>query len=772
MTLGTQPAARRASVLALFLILAGGACGVAAAGLSHIDWIGMVEQRIQAASGESSEETRTWLQGLNLQRYLALTAIVLTTASVISFFRGAAIFAWATTSMEGIGAARSHGLRWRWGLPGFIGLAVFAHYPSTLLSGYFRYDDFDLISMAATRPLGELLFLPHGDHFLPLTRVLAHLLYHSAGVTAWPYNLLILLCMACVLYIGSRVLAELGTSRAGQLLFVVLVLFWSPWAELMTGYYILSTYLLIAVLSLTTFLCFLRWQKHRRPFNALGMVLSSLIAPLIDISGGYVLAAALMFLASDWITQRPRIDLTDWLAIQRLPLAGLGLAGVIVVGAMAYAYLVAHPGVFLGMAGDSERSWLRLAGDLLYVLTSGVLVSMVTPFVYARMPLPLLGTLATMVAVAWLWFNATAFRAADARRRYAILVMLGVILGTSLMVILGRPSGESFIIRWAAKHVCPIYIWVCLTLALGWDTLWAVTKSWRRLRLAEFTLIGLALFLGLQHAFGLIGMAVAFPPFGYPAEIRDAIRRRDAVTNLEASVVRHLATQGDRPVPVPILDGEFIKSVHPSLFSYNLANYAPFFHGWPSHVEFVRTASMQKHHAGLAKIVPRLREAVSPPVVAELVTHPELRSYYFGEAPLAYRVAAGLRPPAVPTDLTLHGGDILERKDSRLLVAVSDQAELLVKSNPWDPETQSTLRLAIESADASVPTPVPLRVIFKSDLLNADWSGTLDLPAGGELAEVDLRQAYAFSLSPAVGNLRIRFLTAGRYWLHHIEVAP
>jgi hypothetical protein len=44
-----QPTAQRAPVLALLWILAGVACGVAAARFSQVDWVGMVERSIQAA---------------------------------------------------------------------------------------------------------------------------------------------------------------------------------------------------------------------------------------------------------------------------------------------------------------------------------------------------------------------------------------------------------------------------------------------------------------------------------------------------------------------------------------------------------------------------------------------------------------------------------------------------------------------------------------------------------------------------------------------------
>lgn len=762
--------APRASILSLFLLLTGVACGAAAVALSQFDWITGVEGRIQAARGDLSDETRTWLQGVRLPFYAGLASLALFAGSILSHFQGTRLLRVVDNSLTSTGQSSGSNRSWRLAVLGVGCLSVFAFYPVTLVSGYFRYDDFDLISMAATRPLADLLLLPHGDHVLPLTRVLAHGMYHLFGVSAAPYNALILLCMAAVLYSGSRVLAELGTSRGAQILFIPLMLFWTPWAELMTGYYILSTYLLIALLSLVAYLSFLRWQKSRQSVHALGMVICCLVAPLIDISGGYVLAAIPVFLASDWWSNQPRLPLSEWLRTKRPPLIGVVMSAAVVAGVFTYAYLIAHPGSFLGMASDGGRSWLRLPADLVYVFTSGVLASMVMPFVYARIPVALLAGVAGVVLVVWFVFTAAAYRRADRSRKSAMVVMVLLIMGTSLMVILGRPSGESFIVRWAAKHVCPIYIWTSLLLALSWDTLWTTPKPWLRQRYTELTFGALGLFFVTQQAFGLLGMAVAFPPFGYAAEIRDAIRRKEAVKRLEAVVIRPFSHEPSSPVNVPILDGEYIKRIHPSLFSYNLANYFPFFANNVDEVTFVRTEALQRHHANSAKTVPSLRDAVPVEVVEHLLASPSLRSYYFGEVPLSYRqVPKPEQTPLIET-LQLHGGTILERSSDRVLIDVPPDAELVLKPGTWDPETAFLLTLGV-SEEAGSRLPPRFEVVFTSAVLGIDWRGELAPTPTGQLIEIDLRQAYAFSLSREVGHLRLRFPSAGRFWLYHADVS-
>ena len=730
-------------VLAAALLGGGLACGATSLWLARFDVAGFVEQKITRAQGTISAETAAWLRNSHFAGGLLSAGLVLGVLGTFLFFFRPPLQR-ALKRFTPAGA---------WVPAAVASLAGLLYYFPTLSSGYFRYDDFELLGVARDGPFWSAFWQPHGDHVLPLTRVLAFLGFKLFGVTAWPYNLWLLFCLCGVLVTGILLLAELGISRPAQLVFAVLVIFWSPWAEMMSGYYILSTYLLIAGLGLATCWCYRRWRRAGGAAYVLGLGGCVLLAPLIDVSGCYVIGACGVFLAADFAGRPRETRFQSWLHQHRHLLGGLALAVAVSGAGLLYAYRVVNPGIFLGMAGGAGRTPVQLIRDVAYVFDVGVLLSLVTPFVYARLPAALLGTLAAAVFILGLAGLIAAMRSAASSRRWVLGAMLLVVLGTCVMVSLGRPPVDTWIVRWAAKHICPAYIWLCLLGAAGWDTFWQKIEGRRRLLFAELTVIGLAVFVIAQSAFGLLGMAVAFPPFGYPAEIRDAGRRRAAVDMLRQQVVGAMADRLGTGAVVPVLDGKYIQAAYPSLFSYNLSHYEPFFAGQSRGLGFVRNPAMQPWHTGAVRTVPVLRDAVSPAFIRMLDEDQTLRAFYLREVPLEARSRGESNSAGEPG------------------VASDGTTQIELRPEAWDPETAPLLRLAVSDTGSAVE--IPVTVVFWSERLNADWRGTVVLhgTAGGE-SEVDLRQVYAFSLSRRVAHLRVILPKPGRYWIRLAEVSP
>lgn len=741
MPVSPSPSPAPPPVLALALLGSGLGCGAAGFWLTRFDLAGFVEQRITRAHGTISAETAAWLRDSHFPGgLLAIAAGLAGLGALVYFFRPALLHALEKFIPPGVGAPAAA-----------ASLAALAWYLPTLWSGYFRYDDFELLGVARDGSFWSALWQPHGDHVLPLTRVLAFIGFKFFGVTAWPYNLWLLCCLSGVLVMGMLLLAEVGVTRPAQLVFAALVIFWSPWAEMMTGYYILSTYLLIAGLSLALVWCYLRWRRTGRAAPALGLLGCVLGAPLIDVSGCYVIGACGVFLAVDFAGRPPGTGFRPWLRQHRYLLGGLAAVVAASGACLLYAYRVVNPGVFLGMAGGPARTTAQLIRDLAYLLDVGVLLSMVTPFVYARLPGVMLGTLAAGVFLLGLAGCVAAVRRADQPRRLVLAAMLLVVLGAGLMVSLGRPPVDTWIVRWAAKHVCPVYLWLCLLVAAGWDTCWQKLPAPRRLVFAELTVIALAGFVAVQSTFGLLGMAVAFPPFGYPAEIRDAGRRRAAVEVLREQVVGTMAARLGPGAVVPVLDGNFIQATYPSLFSYNLSHYRPFFADQAGGLDFVRNPAMQPWHTGAVRTVPVLRDAVSPAFLRLLDETPALRAFYYAAVPLVAR----------PVGAGHEAGGLTVDSDGRTPIELRQDA--------WDPEIAPLLRLA--GRDPGAATETLVTVVFWSERLNADWHATVVL-RGTAGQEVDLRQVYAFSLSHRVANLRVFPAQPGRYWFRLAEAGP
>jgi hypothetical protein len=727
-----------------------------------MDWPAWLERRVGAARGATGGEAAAWLRETNFSAALGWLAAGLVGLGIVVHLTRE----WWRTEIKKI-AVEEPSAGWRGSVVAWLGVgAVWLWYWPTLGQGFFRYDDFELLAVARERSLGEAWWLPHGDHFMPLTRVLAWIGYQSVGVTAWPYNAMVLLAMCAVVGLGCTVLSELKVSRAGQAVFVVLCVCWSPWAEVMTGYYVLSTYLMIAALGLAAVWNYLRWAREPRLGRAVGMSLAAGLATLIDVSGWYVPAACLVFLAANWVGRESSETAKTWWRRHRGLCFGLGVGLAVCLAATIYAYAVLHRGVFLSMSGEGGgRSLGRLVLELGYLFNAGLLGSLVTPFVYARLPGLVLGAICAGALGAFVIFSVTAVRAAGRERRVMLGAVALVVAGTSLMVVLGRPSEDTIVVRWAAKHICPAYIWLCVLLAASWDGVARKLAAASCGRWVDGTLVMLISFVGGQTALGCLGMAVEFPPFGYPAELRDAGRRRAAVERLRREVVEPLAaavTDREKTITAPVLDGAWIGARIPSLFEYNLSHYAPFFGAPETRVRWVRNPAMQPWRTRAVETVPDLRAAVSPEFKALLGQRKELRDFYFAAAVLRTG-ADGEKNGVAPS-----------RRAGR---EIESGQPLVVRAEAWAPETAYRLVLDIERLGGGGGREIAVDLSFSGDAAGASepWRGKfvvrLARQGGAAVVVVDLRQVYAFSLSQQVKALTVLFPEAGRYRVRRAELS-
>jgi hypothetical protein len=162
---------------------------------------------------------------------------------------------------------------------------------------------------------------------------------------------------------------------------------------------------------------------------------------------------------------------------------------------------------------------------------------------------------------------------------------------------------------------------------------------------------------------------------------------------------------------------------------------------------------MQPWHTVAVRTVPVLRNAVSPSLPRLLADDPVLRSIYFSSVLLE----AQTRPAARQTD------DYQIESTGMTVITLQTEA--------WDPESRHRLMLA--ASDQGWAPNVTVTVVFWSELLQADWRGTLVLPrVPGHMTEVDLRQVYAFALSHRVARLRVILSEPGRYWFRLAEATP
>lgn len=734
--MSAAPTPRPLPLLALLFGAGAVAGGIAAIFAARVDLSRPLARWLPPAQGSFSAESAAWLQQLTSPTALAgVSALAAILAVLVWRLRPASLLMRPPLPAP------------RWLVPTFALWLVALNYTATLTSGFFRYDDFELIEVARTSGFWSGLWQAHGDHVLPLTRALFWIGYRLFGVNPLPYNFAVVAILLAVLLAADRLLSAEGVGLPARLACIVLVACWSPLGEIMSGYYVLSTYLLIAFLGLGAALSCRRALATDHAGAIVAVAGWLIAAALVDISGLYVSGLCAVLAVAPLSPANAGRE-TEKGRARRLA-AGIGVAVGVVLLVLVYAYRQRNPGAFLSMGGDDMRSLPRLLSEFGRVFGAGTLTTFILPFFYPRLPAALLGIFLGVAIVASGLFLLAAHRAASPARRRTLVSWLTITAGITAMVALGRQSPDALVAAWPAKHVLPIYLWTCLILCLGWDSVWqgrAVLRPW----LAELFVAGLAAFLAAQTAGGLLGLAVPFPPFGYAAEIRDAERRRAAVAILREDFqprLRRVAADS----AVPVLDGNSIHAQWPDLFRYNLSHYAAFLSDGAPPLHWVSVPGMQGWRSPQVVTVKSLRPNLTPALLAAVRSDSLLRRLYLGATGLDVE-AASSAPPTAPVSLF------------DVEVPAAGAIAIPARTGKWDPDSAFQLEIRVDRTARANSSPIPARIVFASEIAGADWWGAVNLPPGKPV-RLDLRQVYAYSLSAEVGDLRLVLLEPGHYRL-------
>ena len=294
----------------------------------------------------------------------------------------------------------------------------------------------------------------------------------------------------------------------------------------------------------------------------------------------------------------------------------------------------------------------------------------------------------------------------------------------------------------------------------------------RRVTGCEATVILLCGFCAAQLAFGSIGLAVSFPPFGFPAEIRDAIARRQNVDDLAHKVVQRVADTIGGLAVVPTLDGGYINARHPSLFDYNLVRYLAFFGPEARDIKFVRNSAMQPFSGPGVDTVPALRDAVSSDFLKLLQRDARLRDYYF--TPITLRLDSSGSALGSQQSVSERVREPPRRDgDDAILLTSDGRTSLSVRDQSFDPEALPHLVVEIQKEQGAPHGDIKVRVFFQCDFDLEGPRGSIQLPSDGSgVSVVDLRQIYAFALSRRISDVRIEFIEPGNYRVRVVQLSP
>ena len=174
---------------------------------------------------------------------------------------------------------------------------LFVSHAGNITNGYFNMDDLEIIRLNNTLPFGQSLLIPHGnDHLLPLFTAEMKMLYSAFGTNEIPYNILIFVMLALTPFFTYLSMKRLGFNLEAFLVFLIIFSGAANWAEMLTGFYIMSVYPQIIFFFSVTVWSYLAWTESKRFTHLIFFALSISMALLVDTSGIWVLPATALLM--------------------------------------------------------------------------------------------------------------------------------------------------------------------------------------------------------------------------------------------------------------------------------------------------------------------------------------------------------------------------------------------------------------------------------------------------------------------------------------------
>jgi hypothetical protein len=652
---------------------------------------------------------------------------------------------------------------------------ILAQYWATLMHGFFRWDDFAILSDNRNYSLVELIFLPFLDHSMPLYRLEQALIVALFGVFPLIYNIFLLSIFIFEIFFVGLIMREMKVSIVNILATITLFTAFAPWGEAISGYYILSVYWQSALLCLVAIWAYLRWVKTGKSIFPIFTISAMGLAPFVDLAGIWVPPAILTFAVCCHVAIPPQEGRKGFWRSHAWVIGGVVSSLLLTAGFNLYVFTSVTSGQFLllmnsAMPGGTTHSMTNLLHQFFFMVAGGILLPLFFPIGYWRMPtvilVPLLVTLLLVgVGIGWvIW------RKADRPSKGYALAVLCIMLGICLLVVAAR-GYIGFSHAWPIKYTGTPYLWFCVLVGLLLNVLWVQTTG--KARVMHLKIIGLilVLYLAIQSIFDIVSnrLVVKVPAFGYgySSHINGAKARREVLEGLRNDLIIPLLSQSpDHEFRIPSLDGLYIFDIYPILGEYPLEHYQDFIVPAGHKAKFIRNIAMKASVAHNEEIVASLRGETHPYFVKTLETGSYVQRLYLASLPLHFQrrecpdgslgggVAAEPGSPAEQD--SFKGGETL---------ILDSQGDVMVpiRNRPWDPETAHLLSLNIRALSTAAQT-VRIEIAFHGALQIPYPTPWLELTVDeAHCLSVDLLQVYAYALNPQITHLVVRFRTPGRY---------
>jgi hypothetical protein len=643
---------------------------------------------------------------------------------------------------------------------------------SCILFGYFKYDDFEFFSTNRTESLLSLIVTTHGDHLLPLYRMEVALMNFLLGVNPIYYNLFASSLFVLMLIFAGLLLREMKTSQFTIVLFAILCVGWIDWGEITAGYFCISVYIQITLLSMISIWSYFRWTKTSARIYVFLTIVCIGSALFLDISGVWAPLGVIILSFCEFLSKRSSLLFRDWFRSHRW----LFLAIFILYSAFAmlniFVFFISKHGNFLSMSGNHSHTIFSFLTQLFYLISGGLLLSPLFPVGYHLLPIVLLLPLLTVLFVLAGYIIYKTVKHSEAEFKWRIIYVLLIILMTATIVVIGRPMA-GFNYALVTKYTGVLYLWYCLLISLIWNHYWRKAELTGKSRMATFCIIMLLWFIGHQMFFDNILFLYQAEATGYSINIAEARIRKYNVNEIRQRLILPLLALQRSELRIPSLDGKFIYSVYPKLFKYNLSHYMDFIVPEGEKVILYKNKAMQGWTAKDVVTVTSLRSNIDSEFIKYLENDSYAQRLYLSPVELSANSVSDTTAKLdssklIPLENTT---TLSHQSNGSILLNSNGAAELIIDKGDWDPEERHLLVINVGHYGTTNTDNVKLEVHFTGELKIPYNKNYIEIPSGKQSTLlIDLLQIYSYSLNQRVGRLRIAFPVPGKYLVSEMHL--
>lgn len=647
----------------------------------------------------------------------------------------------------------------------------FASHAGNITNGYFNMDDFVVVGMNNSLPFSQSVITPYGnDHLIPLFKAEMKALGALFGQNPVPHNVFIFIMFALIPFFTYLTLKKLGIGIQSFFVFLILFSGATSWADMLTGFNIMSIYPQTILFFSVASWAYLAWAESKEKKYMAFFAASILCAVTIDTSGIWVIPALLLFMATVAYLKTDTLKigkkyLWNLFKENKIPFCIVAILIFILALFFYISFVLIQPNTFLStLSGDStetdasillkykKENWrlIPLTSNFLSFFENGVSLSMFAPNIVKILVHP---AMKNKVAPSWpvvemilLFGNAILFwfalKYASNKEKKLMILLLAIMTMTIAMVIVARPIHE-IIPDFDYRYTGVPYYFYSLFMAICASMLMRTKKDYAVKVILSAVIV---VFAGQQ--------ALSF----YAVRLKEEAKlRREAVVRLNASLLAELDAlqhKKNAPLVIPNLSGGHIFQPMPGLM---LSHFLLFFNT-KAPITLIKNSQIPvdtwNHFIG---DVSSLRSETSQEFKEALKKPSAIRSYYASPSLMTYKNSDS---PGNPTQSAIPNGE----------------KEVIIQHEKFDPEKIHVLGFSLSTDNT--PGNLELSFSFKNDF-NVDGAAgkiriddyTPYLLKDGRRVyaiESDLLQLYTFSLSEKISDLTLSVPETKSAFVHGI----